>query len=297
MKIKRKWLLQQKFAGVVIILFAVLLIAGCGNESGSNLQKNYKLGYGTPSLVVDEQRSPSILYQNRPFSLSLTLFNKAGYPLQNARVLMGSYDQTFLSVANPQQTFPLVEANSVLNDDNGGMVDMVFSGEARDLQDADERRETYRLYVFYDSKMEFAPTVCVNTARYDVFDAGCQMPKGKVSFAGQGAPLAITSMEEIAVGGDASELELRMRMENKGNGDVKKIKLGQARLGNAPLTCQFRDVLENQDKSISFKKDRRDGEVLCTAALPEGSSYQTTLFIEFFYNYEFSLARQITIKR
>src|SRR3989344_4610765 len=117
--------------------------------------------------------------------------------------------------------------------------------------------------------MEFAPTICVNVARYDVFDAGCEMPKRALSFAGQGAPLAVVSMEEVIVGGDVPELELRLKVADKGNGN---------------------------DKSFSFRSNRRDGEVLCTVTLSEKNSYQTTLFIEFFYSYEFSVAKQLTIK-
>ncbi|MBI4152579.1 hypothetical protein HY495_02610 [Candidatus Woesearchaeota archaeon] len=279
------------------VLLMVLFVIGCGGSDQQTLQKNYKQGYALPTLVIDEQRSPSVFYQNRPFSLTLTLFNRAGYPLQNVKVAIANYDQTFLSIANPQQFFPLIEENNAFNDDNGGRVDLVFAGDVRDLRGAEERREPYRLYASYDSKMEFAPTICVNAARYDVFDAGCQMPKSKVSFSGQGAPLAVTSMEEIVLSGDVAELELRLRLENKGNGDLKNIRLGQARLGNTPLACQFKNVLENADKSVSFKSNRKDGEVLCTATLTEKSSYQTALFIEFFYSYELSVARQMTIKR
>ncbi|MBI2103044.1 hypothetical protein HYT55_04345 [Candidatus Woesearchaeota archaeon] len=279
-----------------LMLLLVLVISGCGSGSENTLQRNYKLGYGTPTLVIDEQRSPSLVYQNRPFSQVMTLFNKAGYPLQNVRVTLGSYDQTFLSVNNPQQLFSTVEANSAFNDDNGGRADVLFNGQVLDLHGAEERREPYRLYVAYDSKMEFAPTICVNVARYDVFDAGCEMPKRALSFAGQGAPLAVVSMEEVIVGGDVPELELRLKVADKGNGDVKGVKLGQARLGNTPLVCQFRDMLENVDKSFSFRNNRRDGELLCTATLSEKNSYQTTLFIEFFYSYDFSVAKQLTIK-
>ncbi|MBS3169119.1 hypothetical protein J4210_01420 [Candidatus Woesearchaeota archaeon] len=279
------------------VLLMALFVIGCGSGDQQTLQKNYKLGYALPALVIDEQRSPTVFYENRPFSLVLTLFNRAGYPLQNVRVTLANYDQTFLSIANPQQFFPQIEENNAYNDDNGGRVDMVFTGDVLDLHGAEERREPYRLYASYDSKMEFAPTICVNAARYDVFDAGCQMPKSKVSFSGQGAPLAVTSLEEIVLSGDVAELELRLRLENKGNGDIKNIRLGQARLGNTPLACQFKDVLENADKSVSFKSNRKDGEILCTATLVEKSSYQTALFIEFFYSYELSVARQMTIKR
>lgn len=288
--------MKLRWAVLVLVLLLFVIVSGCGDGNQNTLQKNYKIGYGALTLVLDEQRSPTMVYQNRPFSQVMTLFNKAGYPAQNVRVTMGSYDQTFLSVDNPQQFFPSVEANSAFNDDNGGRADLLFNGNVLSLRGAEERREPYRFYVSYDSRMEFAPTICVNTARYDIFDAGCEMPKRALSFAGQGAPLAVVSMEEVVVGGDAPELELRLKIADKGNGNVKNLRLGQARLGTTPLACQFRDVLENTDKSVSFRNNRRDGEVLCTATLSEKNSYQTTLFIEFFYSYEFSVAKELTIK-
>ncbi len=280
-----------------VVLVVILFVSGCGGETQNTLQKNYKLGYGSLGLVVDEPRSPSVVYQHRPFSLALTLFNRAGYEVKNVQVSMGSFDQTFISIPNPQQQFSSLEARSAFTDDNGGRADLSFNGEILDLHGSEERRETYRLYVSYESKIEFAPTICVNTAAYSVFDAGCQMPTKPVSFSGQGGPLAITSMEEIVVGAENPELELRLHIEDKGQGKIKSMRLGQARLGNVPLVCTFRDMIENDDKSVSFKKDKRAGEVICTATLSEKYSYDTSLFVELFYNYEFSMARQITIKR
>ncbi len=282
---------------VVIVLIVILFVSGCGGDTPNTLQKNYKLGYGSLALVVDEQRSPSVVYQHRPFSLALTLYNRAGYEAKNVQVSMGSYDQTFISVPNPQQQFSSLEARSAFTDDNGGRADLSFNGETLDLHGSEERRENYRLYVSYDSKMEFAPTICVNTASYSVFDAGCQMPAKPLSFSGQGAPLAITKMEEIVVGAENPELELRLHVEDKGQGKIKSMRLGQARLGNVPLACSFRDMVVNEDKSFSFKKDKRDGEVICTATLSEKYSYDTSLFVELLYNYEFSVARQVTIKK
>lgn len=280
-----------------VVLLLVVFISGCGSDTQNTLQKNYKLGYGSLGLVVDEARSSSVVYQHRPFSLGLTLYNRAGYEAKNVRVSLGSYDQTFISVANPQQQFPSIEARSAFTDDNGGRADLSFSGELLDLHGSEERRENYRLYVGYDSKIEFAPTICVNTAPYSVFDSGCSMPAKPVSFSGQGAPLAITSMEEIVVGAENPELELRLHLEDKGQGRIKSMKLGQARLGNAPLACQFRNMIENVDGGVSFKKDQKEGEVICTATLSEKYSYDTSLFIEMFYNYEFSVVRQVTIKK
>ncbi|MBI4151456.1 hypothetical protein HY496_00670 [Candidatus Woesearchaeota archaeon] len=281
----------------LVLVFALLFLSGCGGGGERTFDTNYKIGYAVPFVVVDEQRSPSIFYEGRPFSLILALFNKAGYPLQNVRVTMGSYDQTMLSIDNPEHFFATVEARSAFTEDRGGRVDIPFSGTVSSLHGAEQRKETYRLYVSYDSSFEFAPTICINAARYDLFDAGCQMPTGAVSFAGQGAPVAITSMTEVVVGGESPELELRLKIADKGNGNARTIKLGRTRLGNTPLTCQFRDVLVNDDGSVSFKRDRREGEVLCTAPLVEAPSYQTTLFVEFWYSYEFSEARQITLRK
>ncbi len=280
-----------------VVLLVVVLISGCGGESQNTLQKNYKIGYNGLTLVVDEQRSPSVVYQDRPFSLAMTIYNRAGYEAKNVRVSLGSYDQTFLSVPNSQQQFPLIEARSAFTDDNGGRADLLFNGKILGLHGSEERRENYRLYVSYDSKIEFAPTICVNTAPYSVFDSGCSMPAKPVSFSGQGASLAITSMEEIVVGAENPELELRLHLEDRGQGQIKSMKLGQARLGNVPLACQFRNMINNADSGVSFKKDQREGDVICTATLSEKYSYDTPLFVELSYNYEFSVVRQVTIKK
>ncbi len=292
------WRFFRFLRSSVVSLFIFLLIVGCSPSDDNTLQRNFKVGYGELAVVVDEQRSPLTVYQNRPFALFLNLFNRAGYDATAVKISLANYDQTYLQIFTAEQMVPLIEARNAFTDDNGGRADVLFTGDVLSLRDAQEKYSKYRNFFLYQSNMEFASTMCLNPAAYRVFDAGCEMPSRPVSFAGQGAPLAVTQMEEIVVGSlDAPELELRFIVENRGRGDVKKVRLGQSRIGNQPLPCQFKSVIEHTDGSVSFKPGKQEGQLICSKTLSDQWSYQTPLFIEFFYDYEFSEVRPLLIRQ
>ena len=285
---------------ITLLVIILLVLTACGGEDlGPISERNYKTGYAELDIAVDEQMTPDTIHQNtvEGFTLSFNLFNRAGYDAKNVKVRLANYDHTYLDFVVNDQTVNTIDKNSIFNNDNtGGREFLTFTGDVLDLRGAEQKRANYRLYLSYDSKVELSPTICVNPRPYQIHDVGCNVPTGTVSFSGQGAPLAVTQMEQIIPGGDSPKMELRFKVENVGKGIIKKITLGKTALGNDPLTCEFKGAVSKGPQTIAFKRDKKSAELVCTRFLQGHASYETPILVELFYDYEFSQKRSVTIK-
>jgi len=284
---------------LVLLLVVFLFLTACQSDQPSSIDKNYKMGFMELEISIDDQMSPKVIHQNTQngFTLSMNLFNRGGYAAENVNIKIANFDHTFLDIPTYEQFLGTIEANSIFNDDQtGGREFITFSGDALDLRGAEQKDANYRIFVSYNSKVEFSPTICINPSAYRVEDIGCNLPTGQVSFSGQGAPLAITKMEQILTGGDSAKMEIRVVLENIGSGDINQITLGKTLLGNDPLTCEFKGVVKKAENVVAFKKGKKSAELVCTRYLSGFSSYETPIYIELGYDYEFSERGSVKIK-
>ncbi|MBI2665550.1 hypothetical protein HYX12_02950, partial [Candidatus Woesearchaeota archaeon] len=186
---------------------------------------------------------------------------------------------------------------------SGEKVFIEFDGRANNLYlNAEKQDFNYFLRADYKSMMDFSDTVCINPNLYAVYDSGCKVEEKK-SYSGQGAPLSITSMEEITTPGPASRVEFRLDIKNRGKGTINSVELISARLGGKDLVCEFvgnnKPIAEEEDslgRKIVFgeKNNRQEAVLICKTILEDTSSYMTTLVLEF--NYEYTLKQQNSLR-
>lgn len=276
-------------------LIGILFILSCTKTETIPMEVNYKEGIHELTLNFDEKYFPQKVYQNSPLSFSFTIHNEAGYDLYNVVIHLLGFDQKYIELTSNEQRFDTLEGRSIYNP-VGEEEFLLFEGAVKELLPGMESLpQNFFVNAKYTSRLEFTPTVCVNPSLHQVYDAGCVLPTAPITFNGQGAPLAVQSMDQITRSGFSPETELRITLQNKGKGKVKRVALRQSRFGNTNLECQFRDA-ENP-RVVIVKDYTKPLELVCTQKLEDQRSYTTSLYLELEYDYEITLSRSLEIQR
>ncbi|MEW5897189.1 MAG: hypothetical protein AB1668_05825 [Nanoarchaeota archaeon] len=268
---------------ILISLIVSTLLVSCGSGTEKSTTVNFKVG--TPEIAITLPKEKEE-YQNRPFDIAAVLQNNMAYDISNVKVSLLGLDERYIDLFSNEESVDLLEGKSVFNSDGGKEI-IKFNGLIKEiLPGAEQEQQNYRIYVSYNSKIEFTPTICISPELYgEVYQGGCEV-KPELFFSGQGAPLAVSELK-LASG----EASLRMTIVNKGKGTVKKVTLGRATLGGKPITCEFRG---NDPKVFTFGTEK-EAQLLCSQIIQSESSYQTALFVELFYDYELNEKGTMTI--
>ncbi len=293
-----KWRRLEMRIKVLVVLLVVLLLVGCNSQQPA-AQQNFKQGVKEVQFSFFEGTPPAELFGDTPFTIVVEVENPMGYDAENGDVTLVGLDKKFFFLQETKKLFPasagVLEGKSETNP-AGDRVFLQFNGRTGTLaQNVKEHENNLLLEAHYTSRMEFKDDVCLNPRLYDVHDAGCDV-KARKSYSGQGAPLGVTAMEQVTYPGDSPEIELRLDLRNRGRGRIKEVTIGSARLGGKEISCQFKQFGENKKKAL-LKPSKQEAKVVCRSRIDSYNSYSTPLFIEFDYDYEFTLRKKITLKK
>jgi hypothetical protein len=284
----------MRFIMMAVLVTLSILLVSC--MSGGNVEIDYNFKQGTPEMDVRllDNAPPKNIYPLADFKIILELDNQAGYDITNGRARILGLDEKYFQIYPLEQPFDNMLGKSLTNP-AGDKIFIEFEGSSGELfQNAEKYLANYFVLVNYNSKMEFAETVCINSNLYAVEDSGCKVQE-KMSFSGQGAPLAVTKVEEIIYPGPGGEVEFRINLRGKGKGKVISASLGKAHLGIDTLECSFQGT--GVDKTtIEFKDIKQEVTLICTRDnLPSRASYTTTLALDFTYEYELREQNKLTL--
>jgi len=285
----------------VTLILMLLLLCGCGGSSSQGpgiVKYNFQTGISELTLKFLPNAPPEKIYPFSGFKMIMDLENQAGYPIKNGKIRVVGLDEKYFLLDQTEQDFEALEGRSMINP-LGGRARLEFSGQAFQLFSSSEQYVgNYFLQASYDSNLDFVDTICLNSNMYEVYDSGCKtMPKK--NYAGQGAPLAVASLDQITYPANAGgEVEFRLSVRNKGTGKAEKVTLIKAQLGGEDLACE---VAGNQNKPaekkmiLTFEDKQQEGTIICRARLKEGSSYSTTLYLGFTYSYRWEQKYRLTL--
>ncbi|MDP3698256.1 MAG: hypothetical protein Q8R47_01580 [Nanoarchaeota archaeon] len=281
---------------ILLLLIVSFFIVSCGQTSERGTDINYKQGFTDITIASEGNKEE---YQGQPLQLPISAHNTLAYDLEDVSVSIKGFDNHFVEMYTEQQQLALLEGKSVFNHE-GMKEHFLFEGLIKKLlPGAEKEQEDYRVYVYYKSKVEFSPSICVASqpagpgyvgAAYDTYQGGCTFQK-EISYTGQGAPLGVTGLEIISRPG--KQVELRMKIEKRGKGKVGKVTLASAALGGKPLTCEFRgDTVQD---GYSFEEEQKSVILICAGYLSSDAAYTTPLFVELRYDYEINQKETLTI--
>ncbi|MBT3836392.1 hypothetical protein HOD05_02450 [Candidatus Woesearchaeota archaeon] len=283
---------------ILIILTIAIFLVGCGSGAGQeNVNYNFKQGIGQLKVSFLNNAPPDKLYPGSDFKMILQVDNQQAYDALNGRIVLVGLDDSYFNVQPNYQDFQELKGRSLLAP-GGDKLYFDFDGTAMELfQNSIQYNNPYFLQIHYDSSMDFTDTVCINPNLYDTYDSGCKR-KERSSYSGQGAPLAVTNMEQIVFpSGAGANVEFRLELSNRGNGKVGFINLGNGKLGGKPISCEFAGKYLVDKRRVELKNKQQQTKLICKTFLNDQRSYETTLSVDFTYDYDISEQRQLTMVR
>ncbi len=290
--------IRIKIGAICLLSLFFIFLLGCQGSAPS--EQDFRTGFLDLTLKAEETNK---VYQDKQFDLNILVHNLLGYNLENVVVSIVGLDETYVEVYSAQKNIAFLEGRSSLFE-SGGEERLLFETYIKSLPPGviEEMKSLYRIFVKYDSEVILTEDVCVRPGLYSgIDDGGCTakssntklLQEGKNSLNGQGAPVGISEVEVISKRGQG--LELRLKIENKGQGKVGAITLAEAAVGGKSLNCEFRKT--GAGKQIIFDSPQKEISLVCTGLLGRESaySYVTPLTLKFLYNYELSLQEELFI--
>ncbi len=265
------------------LLILCLILVGCGGQ-GTTISTNFRQGILELQVQFLDNNPPPKIYSKSSFNVMAEVHNQAAYDLKDVKVRISNLDPRYFELSPLDHSLPIMQGKSIENSQGEKQL-FTFRGSAGELFVGAERYSgPFSLDISYNSEVLFGETVCINTQYYHVFDGGCTVEEKK-SFAGQGAPLAITQVEQIISPGDEGSAEFRVQLQNRGKGKVKTISLKDARLGNEKLDCKFQKGGLDGNK-VTLSAQEQTSLLICRKEFLGTNSYTTTLSLGFDYEYE-----------
>ena len=290
---KTRFLLLQ----VTLLLLAALLLFGCGAKEDEKMASyNFKQGISELNLNFLSNAPPDKIYQNSEFKIVVELANEAAYDIEDGSIRLVNIDPNYFLIEPIRQEFEPLMGRSLVNP-AGDKQFIEFLGTAKMLfENAQQYVGNYLVKVKYHSTMEFTDSLCINPNLYEVYDSGCVVEERK-TYSGQGAPLAVTEVEEVISPGMDPKVEFRVRLRNQGKGKVLVVELGKARLGNLELNCHFPRSGVGE-KKIELKENIQEAILICDKGMMQDfRSYMTTLYLDFSYDYELEVPHRLNLMR
>ncbi len=291
----------------VLLLISLMLLSGCNYSSGPYLFNPYS---GTRGLSVNflSNAPPNEIYSGMPYKIGFELGNYGAYDINNAYLVLGTDDFGGSSLVSKKIEFNL----------KGKKTTHGFWGEKKfQLVDAtapklDEKKESSILLSYlacypYTTKAQIP--ICVDTNPFSQGRKAC-IPK-PVTLDSQGAPIAVTSVEQstIPVSEGTVQLRFRITVDNKGQGTVtlkdsysklcnnqpmKREEINSievsAELGSEKLTCTPERIM------LSSSQSGDEGVFICVSKeVPMKDAYKTLLIVNLDYGYILSGVKEISV--
>ena len=309
---------------IILITFIFLLFLSFGCTPKTEDSVDYRKG--TQGIVMNfmEDMPPAKMYDNMPIDLVVEIRNKGAYPQPNpitgwainvinpnakgiGTLYLSGFDDKIVTGMPKQMKIPELEGKTSYNLE-GGFDTVLFHGNIVDLSsrkiDTNYNAE-FLVISCYNYETIAYQTVCIDPDPYSIKQKTkvCTVPPSYSLSGGQGAPVAVTKIEETTL---ANKIQFIIYIKNVGSGKV----IDKNRLN---IDCPYSLSSENLDKvyvsgrvsgySLSCKPRNpitlTKGEriVVCTIPKPtmSKSAYTTPLQIKLEYGYSSSIQRSVEI--
>lgn len=298
--------------GVIVLLMVFLLVISVGCQNiGRNVNQRERdetgqtVYRGTQGLTMNfiKNNPPQILYTTTPLSIILEMKNEGASDIRNGRLFISGIDPRIVKLDDYTKTFN-VEGKSKFNL-FGGFETVDFKSQAISLPGGtDIYKPTLLASACYEYKTQASPLVCVDPDPYSALEKEACEVRDIGEAGGQGAPLAVTRIEEEAIPG---RVNFRIHVANQGQGVVVD-KQGYS-MNRCPSELQHSDLdtvnyrvtmageggVCKPDNTIKLANGQ--GTIFCTFDnLPSGAAYQTILNIELTYGYLSQISQPIEIR-
>src|SRR3989338_7784575 len=306
---------------VVVLFTNLIFIAGCQTKGTQKQTSQVQFHVGSQGLVMNfvPNAPPNRVYHTDPSALDVRveIKNRGALTVQPGDVffILEGYDPNIMPFLEYQQQNPKQEipGKSALNPVEG--IDFITWNNPPTINlpsVSDVYRPILQVRSCYRYKTEASPTVCIDPQPY------ATVPTSKICIVsdqtlsgGQGAPIAVTRIEETILGaGDQSALkraQFKITASNVGGGRVVKFDTLQKCINNKLEYDEFNKVeveayigntrLECNPNTISLLTNNQ-GFTFCTYSdIRRDAAYTTPLQIILSYGYSQTIQKSVEIVR
>lgn len=307
------------------VLMSVLLIflAGCAGFPGFTPQQPTTVAAhtGTQGIVMNfvPNFPPTIMYASSQnpataYSFILELRNRGSWPTAGT-VYFAGFDPNIITNLQPSVPFSSIDGVSTTNIE-GGYLQVANPPSGGININMPAQSDVYNTNIVatacYDYHTKASLQTCVDPDPYGLAPKPC-IPYGATVSAGQGAPLAVSSVEQDSLPG---KVIYKLHVTNSGIGQVVRqyntanclqlpyqdqgVFVSDVRLsGQAPLSCTPGPeiILTSSGGGLANGVKGSTTTIVCTFAVTGTQAYTTTLDIDFAYGYVSSIQMPVQIKK
>ena len=277
---------------IVGILF---LLVGCGRilPGDKDVYVDYKTG--TKGIKIEEVNNlpPKEIYEKDNFIIGVKVQNEGAYDITKGEIFIAGLDEQYNKLERKSVVLRPLKGRSLVYPEGESYIEEFKGGNVMLPPDSVEYRSKYIIYVNYDYETVLDLDVCINPNLHDLklSKDACKVDDS-VSLSGQGAPVAITKVDEIiSPEGDMTKVQFRLSVANKGGGKLTApVRVVEVKLANRRLTCTPR-IIDLRDA------DKKEKIIVCEGLEPLQAPYITKLSAHLKYNYETEEIKDFTIKK
>lgn len=284
----------MRLISILILMIIIFSFSGCSGFIGSDGPKKVDYHTGTTGLELRflDRMPPSEIWEDASFVTSVEIKNKGTYDVENGVLSITNLPEQYIDLSDNNAPFTIEGKGPEYPEGGFGVIS--FNMKAKNFpEDKKELRIPFRVVAEYDYKTEASAQVCVST---DVFDIGKEDEQsckpGDINYkSGQGAPVAISKIEELSRPFSETETEIGFKIEvrNSGSGEViDKVEIDEVALGYNYMNCVPSSFELEKGKTASFT---------CNAVINnKQGSYISPLVILLEYEYADYIDKEIRIK-
>jgi len=278
---------------IAILLILVLFNGGCKNVTPTTEPRVIEYHTGTDGLSINIVKGlpPDDVIEGGEFVIGLELRNKGAYDIEGGKILVYGFEGGYTTVEQPEAYFNIEGKKPGFPE--GGYNVMNFKARNIGMPEViDVYPTSFTVSAYYRYQTDAGTEVCINPYIYSYIktkEMVCE-PKEIDLKGGQGAPVAVTKIEEIfSPFGNNIRVDFVVHIANKGDGQVVGgVYIGEAKLSDTPISCKpdFVELKGKEEKSI-----------VCTAeTLLSSGAYVAPLSVKLVYDYISTVDKKLNIR-
>lgn len=290
------------------LMLVVLVLSGCSGltfgqtKEQAALTTNAHTGIKGVTMEFVNNAPPSIIFANTPLSVVISLKNE-GAAQGVGTLYLGGYDPYIFNIRPDSWQFnldPKTNFNTF-----GGFQSFEFTTDTVALQKGTETLpQTFTATDCYQYTTEVRVPVCIDPNPASLVENKACIVTNPAVGGGQGAPVAVTSIQEQAAPG---QVQFRITISNSGDGyvldqsavgrcmsnlgyqDIDAVTLSSVALSDFSITC---------NPSMKIRLANNQGTIDCIAKLHDSTSpaFTSVLALNLNYGYKSQIAKSVQVK-
>jgi hypothetical protein len=295
----------------LFLMFSVLVLLASACSVGTKKVETIGESHtGTQGIYFDfvPNYPPAVIYtsggEETGNNIILDVKNLGSFKT-GAYFHLSGFDPTIININNPLYISGTIDAKSATNPE-GGYTQIQFPAYGTLSVFMPKGMDVYPFTVqataSYGYKTQASLPVCVDPNPYSPITQRACVPHGATLGGGQGAPVAVTSVEQESLKGQTI---FKIRIANVGDGQVIKS-------GLSPKCTDLKynefDIIEYRAFSLGGRGGRctpgnpvrlvnKQALITCVFNVPGELAYTTTLDVDMSYDYMASKQRSVQIKK